>query len=126
MSRTIAETATLIASKQLSPVELTREHLARIASLNPALHAFIRVTEERAMADARVAEARQMAGRRSGSDGIDPGGAPITLRQLRIPSGSQFENLRGCVAELQEYLPHPSGHSRISELVDMCQQAMMK
>jgi aspartyl-tRNA(Asn)/glutamyl-tRNA(Gln) amidotransferase subunit A len=45
MTRTIAETAALLDAKRLSPVELAREHLARIAGLDPALHAFIRVTE---------------------------------------------------------------------------------
>lgn len=68
---TIAEAARLIAARKLSPVELTRAHLARIAALNPALHAFLLVTEERALADARAAEARQMAGDLRGPlDGI--------------------------------------------------------
>lgn len=83
MIRTIAEASALIASKQLSPVELAREHLARIALLDPALHAFIRVTEERAMADARSAEARQMAGTRRGRlDGI-----PIAHKDIYSTAG---------------------------------------
>ncbi len=68
---TIAEAATAIAGKQLSPVELTKAHLARIAALNPKLNAFLLVAEERAMADARAAEARQMSGTLRGKlDGI--------------------------------------------------------
>ena len=68
---TIAEAAQLIAARKLSPVELTRAHLARIAARNPELHAFLLVTEERALADARAAEARQMAGDLRGKlDGI--------------------------------------------------------
>lgn len=68
---TIAEASRQIASRQLSPVELTKAHLARIAALNPQLHAFLLVTEERALADARAAEARQMAGSLRGKlDGI--------------------------------------------------------
>jgi aspartyl-tRNA(Asn)/glutamyl-tRNA(Gln) amidotransferase subunit A len=71
VTRTIAETASLLEARKVSPVELAREHLARIAALNPSLHAFIRVTEERALADARAAEARQMSGARRGKlDGI--------------------------------------------------------
>ena len=68
---TIAEAGRLIAARQLSPVELTQAHLARIRALNPTLNAFVLVTEERAMADAHAAEARQMAGALRGPlDGI--------------------------------------------------------
>jgi aspartyl-tRNA(Asn)/glutamyl-tRNA(Gln) amidotransferase subunit A len=68
---TIAEAASLIAARKLSPVELATEHLARISMLDPRLHAFLLVTQDRAMADARAAEARQMAGTLRGRlDGI--------------------------------------------------------
>src|SRR6476469_5609396 len=63
---TIAEAAKLIASKQLSPVELTRACLARVKELDPELHAFVLRTEERALADARAAEAAVMADKRVG------------------------------------------------------------
>ena len=46
---TIAEAAKLIASKQLSPVELTRACLTRVKELDPELHAFVLGTEERAL-----------------------------------------------------------------------------
>jgi len=45
---TIAEAARLIAAKRLSPVELTRACLDRVHRLDNQLHAFIRLTEERA------------------------------------------------------------------------------
>ena len=51
---TIAEAARQIASKQISPVELTQACLDRIKALDPTLHAFLLVTQERAMADARA------------------------------------------------------------------------
>ena len=54
---TIAAAGDLIARRKLSPVELTKMHLDRIARLEPALHAFICVTAERALADAEKAEA---------------------------------------------------------------------
>ena len=54
---TIAEAARLIAKKELSPVELTRACLDRIHALDDQLHAFIQLTEERAIAEARAAEA---------------------------------------------------------------------
>ena len=57
---TIAEAAALIAAKKLSPVELTKACLARVHAQEPALHAFVTVTEERALADAAKAEAAIM------------------------------------------------------------------
>ncbi|MSP04789.1 MAG: amidase [Acetobacteraceae bacterium] len=68
---TISDAARQIAARHLSPVELTSFHLDRIKVLNPQLHAFLLVTEERAVADARAAESRQMAGTLRGLlDGI--------------------------------------------------------
>ena len=59
---TIAEAARQIAARKLSPVELAKTQLERIRRLDPALNAFLLVTEERALADAKAAEARQMSG----------------------------------------------------------------
>ena len=59
---TIAEAARLIAAKKLSPVELTQAPSTASAASIRQLHAFMLVTEERALADAKAAEARQMAG----------------------------------------------------------------
>lgn len=71
---TIAEASRLIASRKLSPVELTKHCLERINRLDPMLHSFIRVTEERAQSDARAAETRTMAGNTRGKlDGIPIG-----------------------------------------------------
>ena len=42
--------------KTLSPVELTRALLERIERLEPTLHAFVTVTADRALADAKAAE----------------------------------------------------------------------
>lgn len=53
---TIADAARLIETRALSPVELTRQCLERIARYDGILHSFIRVTEERALTDARAAE----------------------------------------------------------------------
>ena len=71
---TITEAAKLIADKQLSPVELTRHCLDRVAKLDATLHSFLLLTEERALADAKAAEARMMAGTlKSPLDGIPIG-----------------------------------------------------
>ena len=68
---TIAEAASQIAARKLSPVELAKAQLERIRRLDAAIDSFLLVTEERALADARAAEARQMAGTLRGKlDGI--------------------------------------------------------
>ncbi|WP_158924408.1 amidase [Acidisphaera sp. S103] len=80
---TIAEAGKLIAAKKLSPVELTRTCLDRVKKLDPTLHSFLLVTEERAMADAKAAEARMMAGGRKGPlDGI-----PIAHKDIYNTAG---------------------------------------
>ena len=80
---TIAEAAQRIAAKQLSPVELTKTHLERIRKLDPQLNAFLLVTEERALADAKAAEARQMSGTLRGKlDGI-----PIAHKDIYCTAG---------------------------------------
>lgn len=71
---TISEAGKLIAAKKLSPVELTGLCLDRVKKLDPTLHSFLLVTEERAMADASAAEGRMMAGALNGPlDGIPIG-----------------------------------------------------
>ncbi|MER9076720.1 amidase family protein, partial [Mesorhizobium sp. M0904] len=57
---TISEAAALIAAKRLSPVELTKMCLERVRTLNETLHAFMTVTEERALQTASEAEAMIM------------------------------------------------------------------
>ena len=80
---TIAEAGRRIAAKQLSPVELTKSHLDRIDRFDPALNAFLLVTAERALADAKAAEARQMAGTLRGPlDGI-----PIAHKDIYNTAG---------------------------------------
>jgi aspartyl-tRNA(Asn)/glutamyl-tRNA(Gln) amidotransferase subunit A len=54
---TITTAARLIASRQLSPVELTRSCLARIEALDGRLNSFLLVRAEAALAEAAAAEA---------------------------------------------------------------------
>ena len=84
---TIAEAAKRIAAKQLSPVELTRACLDRVRALDDRLHAFVHLTEERALAEAREAERAIMAGGPKGplhgipiglKDIVDTKGIPTT------------------------------------------------
>ena len=63
----MTELAHLVASREVSPVEVTQAHLDRIARLDPKLNAYVTVTADLALAAARVAEAAVVAGRPLGS-----------------------------------------------------------
>jgi aspartyl-tRNA(Asn)/glutamyl-tRNA(Gln) amidotransferase subunit A len=80
---TILQLAPRLRRKEISPIELTRASLERIDKLNPALNAFITVTAESALAEARAAEAE-----------IDRGewrgplhGIPVALKDLIDTAG---------------------------------------
>jgi len=96
---TIAEIARAYDTKELSPVEVTRALLDRIAAHDGKLNSFIRVTEDVALAEARTAERDLMAGSRRGpmhgipyglKDIVETAGIPTTghskLRQDHVPS----------------------------------------
>jgi aspartyl-tRNA(Asn)/glutamyl-tRNA(Gln) amidotransferase subunit A len=75
---TIAQAASLIADRELSPVELTEAYLERIAALDDQLASFVTVTADRARRQARSAEAEIMA---SGSRG-KLHGVPYCLKDI--------------------------------------------
>ena len=58
----LAAAAAALKSRAVSPVELTQFYLDRITEFQPRFHAFITVTAERALADARAAERAIAAG----------------------------------------------------------------
>jgi len=62
----MAELGRMIATKQVSPVEVVRAHLDRIAALDSKLRAFITVCADAALESARAAEADLMGGRAVG------------------------------------------------------------
>ncbi len=80
---TLEYAAALIAAKQVSPVELTEAALARVATLNPKLNAFMTVTEDAARAAARAAE-REIA---SGTYRGQLHGIPIAVKDLFATRG---------------------------------------
>src|SRR3984893_1053006 len=78
----IEEVARLYRKRKLSPGELTSLMLARIEQLNPKLNAYITVTAELALAQARRAEAELFAprGRKGRCDRGPLHGIPISLK----------------------------------------------
>jgi aspartyl-tRNA(Asn)/glutamyl-tRNA(Gln) amidotransferase subunit A len=77
-SLTLSEAADALRNKAVSPVDLTRACLARIEQLNPKLNAFITISADSALAEARAAEAEIHASRwRSPLHGI-----PVALKDL--------------------------------------------
>jgi aspartyl-tRNA(Asn)/glutamyl-tRNA(Gln) amidotransferase subunit A len=64
--KTIHELAPLIARREVSPVELTKEMLERIRATDDRLHTFITVDPDKALAEARSAEEEIARGRYRG------------------------------------------------------------
>jgi aspartyl-tRNA(Asn)/glutamyl-tRNA(Gln) amidotransferase subunit A len=94
----IDEVGKLFRKRQLSPVELAKLMLARIEQLNPKLNAYITVTAELALAQAKKAEAELFApcGRKGHRDRSLLHGIPISLkdniytRGVRTTAGSKI------------------------------------
>lgn len=81
--RTIAEVSELIRRVELSPIELVRDCLDVIERLNSSLNAFITVTAESALAEAKQAEAEIRSGHWRGP----LHGIPIGLKDLIDTAG---------------------------------------
>ncbi len=79
----ISEIARLLASRKLSPVELTNDMLRRIERLDPGLKSYALVTPELALEQARVAE--RMIGRRQILSQLH--GVPIAVKDLCFTKG---------------------------------------
>ena len=94
----IEEIARLFRKRKLSPLELTKLILARIEQLNPKLNAYITVTTELALAQAKKAEAELFAprGRKGYRDRGPLHGIPISLKDniytagIRTTAGSKI------------------------------------
>ena len=83
MLTSIVETTELLRKRELSPVELTKNCLAQIEKLNPTLNAFITVTAESALTQARTAEAEILRGHWRGP----LHGIPLALKDLIDTAG---------------------------------------
>ncbi len=79
----LSEVSQMVRRRKVSPVELTRECLSRIERLNPKLNAFITITADSALAEARAAEAEIQHDRWRGA----LHGIPIALKDLIDTAG---------------------------------------
>src|SRR5439155_1470133 len=100
---TIAELNRLYDQRELSPVEVTRSLLDRIAAHDGRLHSFIRVTPELALAEAAAAERELMAGRRRGP----LHGIPYALKDIVETDGIPTT---GHSKLCQDYVPTADAH----------------
>jgi aspartyl-tRNA(Asn)/glutamyl-tRNA(Gln) amidotransferase subunit A len=76
-------TAALIASGEASAVEVTRAHLDRIAATDEALHSFLHVDTEGALAAAAAVDAKRAAGETLGP----LAGVPLALKDVLTQTG---------------------------------------
>lgn len=82
---TFAEASAAVQTNAVSPTELTRACLARIHKLNPAINAFITITEKEALAQACGLEAELALGKWRGP----LHGIPIALKDLIDTAGTR-------------------------------------
>jgi aspartyl-tRNA(Asn)/glutamyl-tRNA(Gln) amidotransferase subunit A len=91
---TAAESRDLLAQRQISSRELTQSHLDRISELDGAIHSYIEITGEVALAQADAADSRLAAG-----DAEPLTGIPIALKDVLVtvdaPTTAASKILRG-------------------------------
>src|SRR5579863_10080706 len=83
MDTTILNISDRLRRRELSPVELTKDCLAKIEELNPVLNAFITITADSALAQAREAEAEIQRGQWRGP----LHGIPLGLKDILDTAG---------------------------------------
>ncbi|MFC4786845.1 Asp-tRNA(Asn)/Glu-tRNA(Gln) amidotransferase subunit GatA [Nocardioides sp. MAHUQ-72] len=81
--RTAAELADALAAGETTSVEVTRAHLDRIAEVDGAVHAFLHVDAEGALAQAAAADERRAAG--NPASALD--GVPIAVKDVLATEG---------------------------------------
>ena len=107
----LMEMARQVRAKKISPVELVRAHLARIAKLNPKLNAFVQVDAERARKQARVAEAALTS--RGGADLLGAlHGVPVSIKSSIDVEGLGCE----CGSRLRKGMVAPSDAPLVARL----------
>ena len=81
--RTAAELADALAAGETSSVEITEAHLARIAEVDEAVHAFLQVDTEGVLESARAADRR----REHGSPASALDGIPVAVKDVLATKG---------------------------------------
>lgn len=94
----LREVSRRIAAREVSPVDLTRRMLARIARADPVLKSYATVMGDQAMADARAAAVEIAAGRYRGP----LHGAPIAIKDLCWTKGVRT---MGGLAVRRDFMP---------------------
>jgi aspartyl-tRNA(Asn)/glutamyl-tRNA(Gln) amidotransferase subunit A len=94
----LAEVSLALQKKEVSPVELTSACLERIERLNPRLNAFITVTTDSALEEARKSEAEILRGEWKGP----LHGVPLAVKDLIETAGVRTT---AASAVLKDYLP---------------------
>ncbi|MGA8299487.1 MAG: amidase [Terriglobales bacterium] len=94
----VCEIARRIRAREVSPVEVAREHLERISALNPSLNAFVDWQPELVLAQAREAEDAVMRGASGHSPAFGPGrelgplhGVPVSIKSSIDVAGHRCE-----------------------------------
>ncbi|HET6878367.1 MAG TPA: Asp-tRNA(Asn)/Glu-tRNA(Gln) amidotransferase subunit GatA [Jatrophihabitans sp.] len=83
IAMTAAQLAQAVAAGEVSAVEVTEAHLARITAVDTAVHAFLHVDTEGALAAARAVDARRAAGDRLGP----LAGVPLAMKDVVVTQG---------------------------------------
>jgi aspartyl-tRNA(Asn)/glutamyl-tRNA(Gln) amidotransferase subunit A len=82
--KTAAELSALLAAKEVSSVEVTQAHLDRIGAVDEAVHAFLHIDADGALATARAIDERRAAG----EDELGPlAGVPLALKDVLTTRG---------------------------------------
>ena len=81
------ELARLVRSRAISAAELVEAHLSRIDALNPSLNAYVGIDADRALRDARAADAALASGDEAGP----LHGVPVSIKSSISVAGMPFE-----------------------------------
>ncbi|UNX53913.1 Asp-tRNA(Asn)/Glu-tRNA(Gln) amidotransferase subunit GatA [Georgenia sp. TF02-10] len=81
--RTAADLAALLCTGEVSSVEVTQAHLDRIAAVDGAVHAFLHVNAEEALAAAADVDARRAAG----EELAELAGVPVAVKDVVVTKG---------------------------------------
>jgi amidase len=84
---TALEQAAAVRARQVSPVELVEHYLGRVERLSEQVGAFVTVTGELALAQARLTQDRLAQARMTGGPGSSLYGVPTAIKDLNMTAG---------------------------------------